>query len=110
MECLRLRVQDIDFKANQIVVRDGKGFKDRLTMLPQAAKYPLIDYLRAVKSIHEQDLAEGHGRVHMPYALARKYPNAPGEWRWQFVFPQRNRWVNTKAGEQGRHHIDGSIT
>lgn len=109
MECLRLRVQDIDFKANQVIVRDGKGFKDRVTMLPQAAKRPLVAHLRDVKSIHEQDLAEGYGRVHLPYALARKYPNAPCEWRWQFVFPQKHRWVNAGTGEQGRHHVDESI-
>jgi integron integrase len=79
MECLRLRVQDVDFAANQIAVRSGKGFKDRVTMLPQAAKQPLMDHLVLVKRIHERDLAEGYGRVTLPHALARKYPNAASE-------------------------------
>jgi integron integrase len=109
MECLHLRVQDVDFAANQITVRSGKGFKDRITMLPQAAKQPLMDHLVLVKRTHERDLAEGYGRVTLPHALARKYPNAPSEWRWQFVFPQKHRWMNAKTREQGRHHVDESI-
>jgi integron integrase len=108
-ECLGLRVQDIDFGANQIAVRSGKGSKDRVTMLPQAAKQPLIEHLRRVKTIHDRDLAEGHGRVSLPDALERKYRDAAHEWRWQFVFPQRNRWVNQRTGQQGRHHLDESI-
>src|SRR3989338_4276414 len=109
MECLRLRVQDIDFSRNEILVRDGKGAKDRITMLPELLKKPLQDHLRQVKAIHEKDLAEGWGRVQMPYALDRKYPNAPADWRWQWVFPQENRWKNTKTTEEGRHHMDESI-
>jgi integrase len=105
VECLRLRVQDIDFERNEILVRDGKGFKDRITMLPESLKTPLRDHLREVKAIHEKDLADGWGRVHTPYAPDRKYPNAAAEWRWQWVFPQENRWKNTKTGEQGRHHV-----
>jgi len=108
-ECLRLRVQDVDLASNQIVVRDGKGFKDRLTMLPEAVKPPLQNHLAAVKTIHERDLADGYGRVQMPYALARKYANAAKEWGWQFLFPQERRWVNPRTGEQGRHHADPSI-
>lgn len=108
-ECLRLRVQDIDFRTNNITVRSAKGAKDRITMLPQAAKQPLLDHLRRVKVIHEKDLADGFGKVELPHALARKYPNAPWEWRWQFVFPQKNRWKNRRTGEQGRHHLDESI-
>ena len=76
MECLRLRVQDMDFSRNEILVRDGKGAKDRITMLPESVKAPLQDHLRKVKVIHERDLAEGWGRVQMPTALDRKYPNA----------------------------------
>jgi site-specific recombinase XerD len=91
MECLRMRVQDVDFAANQITVRSGKGFKDRITMLPQAAKHPLMDHLVLVKRTHQRDLAEGSGRVTLPHAPARKYPNAASEWRWQFVFPQKHR-------------------
>ncbi len=109
LECLRLRVQDIDFSANQITVRDGKGNKDRLTMLPEAVKGPLSQHLERVREVHKRDLAEGYGRVQMPYALERKYPGAAAEWRWQFVFPQDRRWINPKTGEQGRHHFHESI-
>jgi len=90
-ECLRLRAQNIDFASNQVTVRDGKGAKDRLTMLPQSVWESLREHLRKIKKIHDQDLAEGYGRVLMPYALDRKYPNAPVDWRWQWVFPQENR-------------------
>ena len=108
-ECLCLRTQDIDFGANHITVRSGKGFKDRITMLPQAAKQPLLEHLQRVKGIHEKDLADGYGKVELPHALARKYPNAPREWRWQFVFPQKFRWKNRRTREQGRYHLDESI-
>jgi integron integrase len=109
LECLRLRVQDVDLERNQITVRDGKGFKDRVTMIPEVVKRPLRDHLENVLRIHRKDLAEGFGRVVLPGALARKYPNAAKEWRWQFVFPKANRWVNAATGEQGRHHADESI-
>jgi integron integrase len=109
MECLRLRVQDIDFERHEIMVRDGKGAKDRRTMLPASLKNPLQDQLRKVKAIHEQDLADGWGRVQMPDALDRKYPNAPADWGWQWVFPQEHRWKNTRTGEQGRHHVHETI-
>jgi len=109
MECLRLRVQDIDFSRSEITVRGGKGAKDRITMLPETLKAPLQDHLRKVKAIHERDLSEGWGRVEMPMALDRKYPNAPADWRWQWVFPQENRWRNPATGQQGRHHMDESL-
>jgi integron integrase len=109
MECLRLRVQDIDFARNEILIRDGKGAKDRITMLPQSLKTPLQDHLKKVKALHERDLADGWGRVQMPTALDRKYPNAPADWRWQWVFPQENRWINPQTKEQGRHHVDESL-
>jgi len=109
MECLRLRVQDIDFARNEILIRDGKGAKDRITMLPETLKVPLREHLKRVKAIHDRDLAENWGRVHMPDALDRKYPNAPADWRWQWVFPQETRWKNIKTGEEGRHHIDESL-
>lgn len=109
MECLRLRVQDIDFSRNEILVRDGKGAKDRITMLPESLKASLQDHLKKVKAVYDRDLTEGWGRVLMPDALDRKYPNAPKEWRWQWVFPQENRWRNTKSGEEGRHHVDESL-
>ena len=78
-------------------------------MLPEAVKTALRDHLAAVKKIHERDLSNGYGRVQLPYALARKYPNAAQEWGWQFLFPQERRWVNARTGEQGRHHADPSI-
>jgi len=109
MECLCLRVQDIDFTRNEILVRNGKGAKDRITMLPESFKTPLQAHLKKVKLIHDRDLAEGWGRVAMPDALDGKYPNAPKEWRWQWVFPQENRWVNPQTGQQGRHHMDESL-
>jgi integron integrase len=109
MECLRLRLQDIDFTRHEILVRDGKGAKDRITMLPESLKKPLADHLKQVKSIHDKDLAEGWGKVLLPGALDRKYPNAPAEWRWQWVFPQEHRWKNTKTGEEGRHHMHETI-
>jgi integron integrase len=83
MECLNLRVQDLDFSGQQILVRNGKGAKDRRTMLPASLQESLRGHLRTVKAIHEQDLADGWGRVQMPDALDRKYPNAPADWRWQ---------------------------
>jgi len=109
MECLQLRIQDIDFSRNEILVRDGKGAKDRITMLPEPLKKTLADHLKRVKRIHNKDLADGWGRVILPNALDRKYPNAPDEWRWQWVFPQENRWKNTNTGEEGRHHVHESI-
>jgi len=108
MECLRLRVQEVDFGANQITVRDGKGGKDRITLLPQTVKGPLQEHLKRVRTIHERDLQEGWGRVYLPDALARKYPNAAADWRWQYVFPAEHRWVNQQTGEQGRHHVHES--
>lgn len=108
-ECLSLRVQDIDFGANQIVVRDGKGGKDRVTMLPESLKGPLKDQLRRAEVVHKRDVADGWGRVVLPEALGRKYPNAAAEWRWQWVFPQQRRWTSRVTGEQGRHHIHETL-
>lgn len=109
LEALRLRVKDLDFERGEITVREGKGDKYRVTMLPQAVIRPLQEHLRRVEAVHQQDLADGYGRVELPHALARKYPNANREWRWQFVFPQEHRWVNAKTGEQGRHHVHESL-
>ncbi|MCF7797240.1 MAG: integron integrase [Candidatus Marinimicrobia bacterium] len=109
MECLRLRVQDIDFSKNEILIRDGKGGKDRRTMLPVVVKQPLQEHLTHVKAIHAKDLAAGWGHVELPDALDRKYPNAPKEWRWQWVFPQDNRWRDDKTGKEGRHHVHETI-
>lgn len=109
MECLRLRVQDIDFSRGEILVRNGKGAKDRITMLPRTLKAPLQEHLRRIKAIHERDKAEGWGRVLLPDALEKKYPNAPVDWCWQWVFPQEKRWRHPTTKEQGRHHIDESL-
>jgi integron integrase len=109
MECLRLRVKDVSFDSGEIVIREGKGDKDRRTMLPELVREPLKGHLEGVRRIHGRDLKDGYGRVVMPYALDRKYPNAAREWGWQFVFPQARRWVDVRIGEQGRHHVDESI-
>ncbi len=109
MECLRMRVQDIDFEKNMILIRDGKGNKDRVSVLPDIVKEPLKEHLEKVKAIHNKDRAEGYGRVLMPDALARKYRNAPADWRWQWVFPQETRWIDKKTGTQGRHHVHETI-
>lgn len=109
MECLRLRVKDLDFGAGEIIIRQGKGDKDRRTMLPERTRASLQRHLERVKQIHVKDLADGYGLVALPYAVGRKYPRASTDWTWQFVFPQINRWINPKTGEQGRHHMDASI-
>jgi integron integrase len=109
LECLRLRIQDLDIQSKIITVRDGKGFKDRVTMLPAGAVQPLQMHLEHVSRIHQKDLEDGFGRVLLPDALERKYPNAAAEWGWQWVFPQKHRWLDRRTGQQGRHHVDESI-
>ena len=109
MEALRLRVQDLDFAAHQVVIRGGKGNKDRVTVLPQNLMEPLQIHLQEVRRLHRQDLAAGWGQVPLPTALARKYTSASREWNWQWMFPQVTRWRNRDTGEQGRHHLDPSI-
>ena len=105
MEVVRLRVKDVDLGAGQIVVRDGKGFKDRVTMLPQALEESLREQFERVRLLHQKDLAEGFGKVHLPYALARKYPHADRLWCWQYVFPAGQRSLDPQAGMQRRHHV-----
>ena len=109
LEALRLRVKDIDFSRKEILIRDGKGFKDRVTMLPQSLINPLREHIARVKALHEQDLAAGYGSVYMPYALDKKYPNAPREWAWQYVFPSIKLSIDTRvdAAQQvtRRHHV-----
>jgi integron integrase len=90
---------------DQILIRDGKGAKDRVTMLPGSLKPALQEHLKAVKKLHENDLREGHGRVHLPYALARKYPRADAEWGWQYVFPAPERSTDPRSGACRRHHL-----
>ena len=109
MEALRLRVKDLDLERRELTVRDGKGGKDRLTVLPQSLVPALQEHLLGVRSLHRSDLAAGWGRVLMPYALDRKCPNASREWAWQWVFPQQNRWRDRESGAQGRHHLDPSV-
>jgi len=108
-ECLRLRVQDIDFARNEIYVRNGKGGKDRVTVLPESVREPLTEQLEYARRVHWQDLADGWGRVVLPNALSRKYPNASAEWLWQWVFPQEQRWCDAATGEQGRHHVHETV-
>jgi integron integrase len=104
-ECLKLRVKDIDFDYRQILVRDGKGGKDRVTMLPASVIGPLKQHLLRVRALHERDLASGHGDVELPDALARKYPKAPYEWGWKFVFPSHKLSTDPATGVIRRHHV-----
>lgn len=105
IEALRLRVKDLDFGFRQIVVRDGKGGKDRFTVMPAKLIEPLQKQLEFARKLHEQDLRRGLGRVEMPFALARKYPKAESEWIWQFVFPSKSLSKNPRTGATGRHHV-----
>lgn len=105
MECLRLRVKDLDFDYHQIMVRDGKGGKDRLTMLPMSVFEPLKTQLDRAKHLHQLDLSLGYGAVELPYALDRKYPNADKEWGWQFVFPAWKRSIDPRTQVLRRHHL-----
>jgi integron integrase len=109
MECIRLRVKDVDFGYKQIVVRDGKGNKDRVTMFPEIVVESLQRHLLKVKQIHERELKEGFGTVYMPYALERKYPNANRSWAWQYVFPATKRSVDPRSGIEQRHHISENV-
>jgi integron integrase len=109
MECCRLRVKDVDFSQNHIVIRDGKGSKDRHTMLPAAVKDVLYEHLQQVKRLHEDDLKQGLGRVVLPNALDKKYPNAPKEWGWQWVFPATSHYTDRINGNKHRHHLHESV-
>ena len=109
MECLRLRIKDIDFSNKQIIVRDGKGENDRSVPLPDTISLTLKVHIQTVKSLHQQDLNEGYGEVHLPYALERKYPNANREPGWQYVFPASQRSVDPQTGRTMRHHINESV-
>ena len=104
-ECLRLRVKDIDFGNNQVVVRDAKGMKDRVTILPENLKVPLKEHLERVKLLHEKDLSKGYGNVYLPYALERKYPRANREFGWQYVFPAKTFSSDPRSGAVRRHHV-----
>ncbi|MBI1793890.1 MAG: integron integrase [Chloroflexi bacterium] len=108
MECIRLRVKDLDFANHQIIVRDGKGENDRVTMFPDSLLEPLRLHLKQTKATHEQDLLAGYGTVHLPYALAVKYPNANREFAWQYVFPAPDLSTDPATGTKQRHHIHES--
>lgn len=105
MELLRLRVKDVDFKRGEILVREGKGFKDRVTMLPKIEVEPLRGHLVQVKALHTRDLANGTGDVFLPYALERKFPYAAKEWGWQYVFPSATLSADPRSGIVRRHHL-----
>jgi integron integrase len=109
MEAVRLRVKDIDYQMKQLTVRAGKGDKDRFTTSPATLTPLLQNHLARVKTLHQQDLAQGHGGVHLPHALARKYPNTAKEWGWQYVFPARDISVDPRSGVTRRHHVDPSV-
>jgi integron integrase len=108
LECLRLRVKDIDFEANRIIVREAKGGRDRVTMLPARLKPALRAHLERVRAVHARDKAEGAGGVELPAALGRKYPRAGAEWGWQWVFPAARQYWDRTTGERRRHHLDPS--
>ena len=107
LEALRLRVKDVDFERKEILIRDGKGFKDRITMLPASLVVPLKKHLEKVKSLHEGDLVKGYGAVYLPTALSKKYPYAARDWVWQYVFPSNKLSVDPRSegGEIRRHHV-----
>lgn len=109
LECVRLRIKDIDFGYGQILVRDAKGEKDRVTVLPDRLHEPLKRQIDRARAVHQEDLAAGFGEVALPYALRRKYPNAAREWCWQYVFPASRRYFDRTARNQRRHHLHESV-
>ena len=109
MECLRLRVKDLDFAGQQIIVRDGQGAQDRLTLLPQTLIAPLQRHLIKVQALHEEDMAEGYGETFLPYVLARTYPNAGTAWMWQYVFPAVKRSRDPRSGVERRQHVSATV-
>jgi integron integrase len=109
LECCRLRVKDVDFERRHIVVREGKGSKDRVTMLPDSLREPLTQQLDSAKAMHQADLASNAGWVELPHALNRKYPNAGREWGWQWVFPATRFYRDRPSGQVRRHHLHESV-
>jgi integron integrase len=109
MECLRLRIQEIDSGSHQVTVRAGKGDKDRVTLLPTSVVEPLRKHLGRVKVGYQRDLEQGQGGASLPNALEKKYPNAPKEWGWQFVFPASKLAVDPRSGKLRRHHLHESV-
>lgn len=109
MECVRLRVKDVDFARGEILIRDGKGAKDRVTMLPESVVPALQVHLQKCRALFEDDLKKGKAGVYLPYALAAKYPNAPTEWGWQYVFPSGSYSTDPRSGAERRHHLDEKL-
>jgi integron integrase len=109
MECLRLRIKDVDLGRNEITVREGKGARDRRTVLPLALREPLLRQVDAARVLHDDDLAAGFGAVSLPFALARKYPQAPRQLGWQYVFPATRRAIDPRDGSEKRHHLDEKV-
>jgi len=111
LESLRLRVKDLDFERSELTVREGKGDKDRVTMLPESVQPDLIRHLGRVRKLHERDLADGYGSVFLPHALDRKLPGTDKQWKWQYVFPSSTRSVDPRSGAVRRHHAhEGSVS
>lgn len=108
-ECVRLRVKDLDFNNQSLIVMFGKGGKDRITLFPEFLHDSFKEHLQSIKEIHDNDLANGHGAVYLPDALERKYPNADREWRWQYVFPSGNLSVDPRSGLVRRHHFGQQV-
>jgi integron integrase len=108
-ECMRLRVKDVDFGYRRITVRDGKGNKDRVSVLPESQIQPLTQQLEYAKALHQADLSEGLGEVYLPTALERKYPTGAREWGWQYVFPAQKRALDPRSGKIRRHHLDAQV-
>jgi integron integrase len=109
LECLRLRVQDLDFDLGHITIRNPKGGRDRVTMLPDSTRDRLQDHLIEVRARHKHDLEEGFGSVFLPHALERKYPHADRDWKWQYVFPAGSRGIDPRSGIERRHHLHESV-
>jgi integrase len=109
IEAQRLRVEDLDFQRREITVRDGKGGRDRRTLLPERLIEPLKTHLERVKALHERDLADGRGGVYLPFALARKYPHEGRGWPWQYVFPAGSRFTHPRGGAVRRHRLDEQV-
>lgn len=109
MECAELRVKDLHLDRLEVVVRDGKGGKDRVTMMPASLRGPLERHLESVRALHAADLAAGRGSVALPGELRAKYPNAPREWAWQWVFPATRSYVDRETGEIRRHHLHETV-
>jgi len=107
-ECVRLRVKDVDFDQRHLAVRDGKGARDRITLLPESVILLLKDHMKRTRRIHQRDMRQGYGSVYLPYALTRKYPEAPRQWIWQYIFPSSQLSTDPRSGQTQRHHLSTS--